>query len=227
MRSKRFLSCRERREGRIARLFKLALGCAVCAICFTDGNKRESFKEVRKRTVSLSLMERPAFKPGDWICAQCKTHNYRSKSVCFGCDLFQSKSLRLAGARDNSSAARLAPYPQRPPPERKRGDWDCTTCSKLNFASRTICYSCKTHKPDSLPASLPAPSPPSQRPASSTNAHEDSCIVCMDAQPGTVVVSCGHMIMCEACACKLTKCPACNCSYDPHDKAQLAKIFRM
>jgi hypothetical protein len=48
------------------------------------------------------------------------------------------------------------------------------------------------------------------------------CSICLENEKNTVIVSCGHLSMCERCAKKINKCPICRKSYEVKD---LMKIY--
>ena len=41
------------------------------------------------------------------------------------------------------------------------------------------------------------------------------CVVCLDNPREVVVVACGHMTLCRACAAAMTSCPICRQDYFP------------
>uniref|UniRef100_A0A7S2X935 Uncharacterized protein n=2 Tax=Lotharella oceanica TaxID=641309 RepID=A0A7S2X935_9EUKA len=91
----------------------------------------------------------PSFRPGDWMCPDCKAHNYADKTSCFKCNKSkpenaEKKSLEMAGGL---------------PPNFRPGDWLCKKCNAHNYASKTACYKCGFVDPDkpTAPASENAP----------------------------------------------------------------------
>jgi len=48
------------------------------------------------------------------------------------------------------------------------------------------------------------------------------CVVCMDAKPDSVIITCGHMCMCGVCARGLKLCPLCRQAFTPD---QVIKVF--
>lgn len=68
---------------------------------------------------------------GDWTC-HCGANNFASRDKCFECDDFKSKTFGR-GASSNMSSSRS-------------GDWKCSTCGDLVFASRTSCRKCGSTK---------------------------------------------------------------------------------
>ncbi|CAG8458294.1 11152_t:CDS:1 [Paraglomus brasilianum] len=69
------------------------------------------------------------FRPGDWYCPSCNSHNFASRFQCLRCNL--SKPPQVA-----SNAANTA--------NMKPGDWLCRgeMCGYHNFAKRTHCAKC-------------------------------------------------------------------------------------
>eukprot|EP00884_Botryococcus_braunii_P019802 jgi/Botrbrau1/6505/Bobra.0034s0078.1 len=80
------------------------------------------------------------WRPGDWQCAACRSHNFASRARCFQCMAEKPFSAGTAGGPDSmfrSSTAAAAP-----PANFKPGDWLCQSCRTHNFASRTQCFRC-------------------------------------------------------------------------------------
>lgn len=65
---------------------------------------------------------------GDWTCAACTNHNFKSRIVCNRC---------------------AGPRPPPPGPNVRSGDWMCPACSNHCYASRCLCPRCSTPKPGS------------------------------------------------------------------------------
>jgi len=84
------------------------------------------------------------FRDGDWNCALCENHNFRSREFCNKC----SEPKKLS---DESL--------QRPGAEVRQGDWICMICDNRNFASRDSCHKCQAQKGVS---DLKLRAPPSQ-----------------------------------------------------------------
>ncbi|KAI8606135.1 hypothetical protein EDD21DRAFT_54227 [Dissophora ornata] len=85
-----------------------------------------------------------SFRPGDWSCPSCNSHNFASRFQCMRCGLTKPPQ------RDPSPAPGYAPMNSMKP-----GDWMCpnTQCGYHNFAKRTTCARCS--------ANAPAPTGPS------------------------------------------------------------------
>ena len=82
-----------------------------------------------------------ALRPGDWLCAGCRAHNFASRVVCFKCKTRKSGSLSEGPPssreqRDDEDDGRGG-FPMR------SGDWLCDSCGAHNFASRGTCFKCK------------------------------------------------------------------------------------
>lgn len=58
----------------------------------------------------------------DWKC-HCGTNNFGSRTKCFRCDDFKSKTTKIP---------------------RNKNDWECASCQEINFAARTNCRKCST-----------------------------------------------------------------------------------
>eukprot|EP00448_Togula_jolla_P011242 CAMPEP_0170594116 /NCGR_PEP_ID=MMETSP0224-20130122/13825_1 /TAXON_ID=285029 /ORGANISM="Togula jolla, Strain CCCM 725" /LENGTH=261 /DNA_ID=CAMNT_0010918145 /DNA_START=72 /DNA_END=857 /DNA_ORIENTATION=- len=65
-------------------------------------------------------------KPGDWMCAACKNHNYADKVNCNRCQIPKSARIAKTGMRE--------------------GDWICPTCSNHNYADKVVCNKCSGPK---------------------------------------------------------------------------------
>ncbi|KAF9923388.1 hypothetical protein FBU30_006544 [Linnemannia zychae] len=79
------------------------------------------------------------FRPGDWSCPSCNSHNFASRFQCMRCGL--AKPVR------ESSPATSYPSQQN---LMKAGDWMCpnSQCGYHNFAKRTTCARCGTNSPN-------------------------------------------------------------------------------
>lgn len=79
----------------------------------------------------------------DWQCGKCGFENFGSRDKCKNCDLFRSKATNMVfrGGADSSNSSSTKP-----------GDWFCTSCKsdKVNFASKSNCYSCGVRKSSSV-----------------------------------------------------------------------------
>jgi len=76
------------------------------------------------------------FRPGDWICAGCRAHNFASRSACFKC------KQRKAGGEHAAAATGAASSGAAAPDNFRSGDWMCNNCRAHNFASRSSCFKC-------------------------------------------------------------------------------------
>jgi len=86
-------------------------------------------------------------REGDWICPECKNHNYASKTACNRCGIPKMlacgggyKAAGKGGCSGGGSAMAL-------PPNAREGDWMCTSCGNHNYASKTACNKCGVPKP--------------------------------------------------------------------------------
>ena len=66
-------------------------------------------------------------REGDWICADCKSHNYSARVTCYRCSLAKEKSEFLSKGK-------------------KALDWECFQCKVSNFSWRQECYKCRISK---------------------------------------------------------------------------------
>ncbi|ORX94055.1 hypothetical protein K493DRAFT_32695 [Basidiobolus meristosporus CBS 931.73] len=122
-----------------------------------------------KAITALTVQERSysRFRPGDWNCPKCNTHNFASRSSCFRCGeeaegnrqvnpgdwLCPSCSFYNFGFRescnrcDGPAPEGHVPAPRESNFSMKPGDWKCTDCGFENFASRTVCFKCNCPSP--------------------------------------------------------------------------------
>ncbi|KAK9845597.1 hypothetical protein WJX84_000581 [Apatococcus fuscideae] len=96
---------------------------------------RQDFSSRENRTPSPMEM-----RPGDWLCPECRAHNFATKTECFKCSFPRPASAgppkpdsRGGGIRGDRG---MAP-----------GDWMCPTCNSHNFARRNECFSCGQGRP--------------------------------------------------------------------------------
>jgi len=121
-------------------------------------------------------------KPGDWICPGCKSNVFASKSSCFRCStpkpaegsvssgfMFHQPSF---GGKSNN-------------PDMRPGDWTCSDCGTLCFASKTNCFKCNAPKADSK--SVPPNMKAGDWMCPDCNAHvfasKSSCFKCGSLKP--------------------------------------------
>eukprot|EP00116_Pleurobrachia_bachei_P004284 sb/3464546/ len=69
-------------------------------------------------------------RDGDWLCAECDSHNYNARVTCFRCNIPKEKSeLKTKG----KSAL----------------DWICFLCNATNFGFRRECFKCRVSRAES------------------------------------------------------------------------------
>lgn len=88
----------------------------------------------------------------------------------------------------------------------KPGDWLCSGCKFSNFGSRKVCKECGMEKVETK------------------EGEEKLCKICCEKVSNVCLSTCGHKLMCTACAEKINKCPACRKEYLPKD---IIKVFEM
>lgn len=83
-------------------------------------------------------------KNGDWDCKSCGSIVFANKWVCFKCKAARPEEAEATAeeAAETGDAGRGKGKGK----TRLAGDWDCVSCGKLNFMSRTTCFKCNTHK---------------------------------------------------------------------------------
>lgn len=80
---------------------------------------------------------------------------------------------------------------------------------------------------DTAVPAAPEPSAPPEEPPSPTapplqgDEEKSECVVCMEQEPQTVFLPCGHVCCCQGCCERLPSCPLCR-----QDIAQRIRIFR-
>lgn len=105
------------------------------------------------------------FQPGDWMCPECKCHNFARRDQCFDCGVTRSGDGGGGGRRRSKSRGRSKNRSRRSrsrtrsrrrsrgsisPGRRSKvnssgawiGDWYCGDCGCNNFARRQRCYRC-------------------------------------------------------------------------------------
>mmetsp|Transcript_8259 Transcript_8259/g.20297 ORF Transcript_8259/g.20297 Transcript_8259/m.20297 type:complete len:362 (+) Transcript_8259:104-1189(+) len=80
------------------------------------------------------------FKSGDWICASCKGHNFRSRSRCYKCD--GSEKLEGSSGGGGGGGGIKSSFNYKP------GDWFCPKCEAHNYKNRDECFKCREPKPE-------------------------------------------------------------------------------
>ncbi|KAF9428834.1 hypothetical protein BGZ94_000841 [Podila epigama] len=85
-----------------------------------------------------------SFRPGDWTCPSCNSHNFASRFQCMRCNLAKPSP------RDSSSPAPNYGQQQGGMGGLKPGDWLCPNgqCGYHNFAKRSSCARCGTSSPN-------------------------------------------------------------------------------
>lgn len=93
------------------------------------------------------------YKRGDWFCPTCKKQNFARRDKCITCetDRVQSKNYWVCpstscqfvniGVRSKCRECQT-PSPTDPMEFARRGDWKCSRCEHINFASRKSCQIC-------------------------------------------------------------------------------------
>mmetsp|Transcript_18417 Transcript_18417/g.37173 ORF Transcript_18417/g.37173 Transcript_18417/m.37173 type:complete len:211 (+) Transcript_18417:1066-1698(+) len=126
----------------------------------------------------------PSFRPGDWICPDCRAHNYQvvtchSVPVSIHSYIYLIRQNLRSNKRTGKTEANMQdknscfkchkPKPQGAekdslamggglPPNFRAGDWLCKKCNAHNYASKTACYKCGFVDPDKPSAAAPATS---------------------------------------------------------------------
>ncbi len=80
------------------------------------------------------------FKAGDWLCKKCHAHNYAWRKLCHNCN-----STCIYGQRckfNSEEKMKLAASKDRIKP----GDWQCSMCGEICYASKHKCYHCHTQR---------------------------------------------------------------------------------
>jgi hypothetical protein len=113
------------------------------------------------------------FMRGDWTCAACEAHNFRSRQACFKCAAPRPQQASGDSQSQSPSSGRPAgtrgthPRPSQTfgtiSEERVRAyragqplNWLCEKCLEVNFARRASCFFCTHPRPASLaPDALP------------------------------------------------------------------------
>ena len=154
-------------------------------------------------------------KKGDWICQKCHDHQFAKNDICRKCKA-PKPAVTLAAplpsmATPAEPTALKRPSPPASPDEPahvakkprieestqhdvvRKGDWECSSCSVNNYASRTSCFRCKKVKPA---ADAPTVA---------------TCVICLDKPACITLIPCGHMAMCRECTIRESDtCPMCR-----------------
>ena len=86
---------------------------------------------------------------GDWQCAACGGICFKSKHRCYQCGAPRDGELPPVEVLPPADVSEqpVAPVSSAGGPSRRTGDWDCTACGALVFASRWACFKCNAPKP--------------------------------------------------------------------------------
>jgi uncharacterized OB-fold protein len=94
----------------------------------------------------------------DWRCTACGNVNFARRTECKRCGAPRTEDAEPAYAPSHAVHKMMGRGPPgmgmgmgmggRMPPMPKPGDWNCPSCSYLNFARRTDCGKCGTPKPE-------------------------------------------------------------------------------
>ncbi len=198
----------------------------------------------------LGVQRTKKMKQGDWECTVCKTNNFASRRVCFGCKKtnkpnsdwncvcgelnFAIRQICRKCSKCKSSEVKT-----------ETTDWSCDHCDFLNFARRSTCNKCGNIK------KRPTISKPGdwncqdcgklnfanrvicfgcgqqlkkQERKDIPIDDDATCIICMEREIDTAIMVCGHLGYCNECALKMKECPICKAKYDP--TTHLLKIFK-
>lgn len=85
-------------------------------------------------------------KPGDWNCSACDFSNYAKRTECLKCKQPKDDGSSSYSQRSSSSGSRTFNKIDKFSHARL-GDWTCSSCQFLNFASRSACMKCDIVKP--------------------------------------------------------------------------------
>ncbi len=161
-----------------------------------------------RKTCSKCNHEGRRSQDGDWNCV-CGDRNFALRVLCRKCGKDRPSATACTSTTSSkpsaissiiSSISRVTGSflgTTNKPFVRKPGDWDCTECTTVNFASRVACFKCNKAKNDYVKSDA-----------------DNSCIICME-QDINVCIPCGHLCCCYTCALNMDKCPVCRSPYDP------------
>eukprot|EP00756_Hemistasia_phaeocysticola_P052128 Hpha_TRINITY_DN27330_c0_g1::TRINITY_DN27330_c0_g1_i1::g.575::m.575 len=90
-------------------------------------------------------------RPGDWLCPQCKDHQYARNVMCRRCKTPRPKDVPAP------PPIPLSPMPGTPGAEMMRpGDWICGQCGDHQYARNAQCRRCGNSRPNSFAVGIPA-----------------------------------------------------------------------
>eukprot|EP01130_Rhizamoeba_saxonica_P007811 TRINITY_DN3160_c2_g4_i1.p1 TRINITY_DN3160_c2_g4~~TRINITY_DN3160_c2_g4_i1.p1 ORF type:complete len:412 (-),score=49.93 TRINITY_DN3160_c2_g4_i1:452-1687(-) len=114
-----------------------------CRKC--GANKPYGNKSVYTTSFSISNIQ---IKPGDWNCGQCNELNFSSRDQCRKCGAGKyANATSSYNRRNNRQSSRSNNINiSTSSIQSKPGDWNCSQCKDLNFASRTQCHKCGASK---------------------------------------------------------------------------------
>jgi len=100
------------------------------------------------QSTPLSPQQMPSnFLSGDWICAQCSTHNFATRNACYTCraqkDIISPPPKNQVINSPLQLQNNVMPAPVQAPNNGKPGDWVCQSCHTNNFATRNDCFGCR------------------------------------------------------------------------------------
>ncbi|KAK9865777.1 hypothetical protein WJX84_011091 [Apatococcus fuscideae] len=112
------------------------------------GSMRQDRGSMRQERGSMDRSSRSSdrtpspmeMRPGDWLCPECRAHNFATKTECFKCTFPRPAS---AGPPRTDARAGAGPGDRGMQP----GDWSCPSCNSHNFAKRDQCFSCGQDRP--------------------------------------------------------------------------------
>ena len=92
------------------------------------------------------------FKPGDWLCEACGTHNFHFRETCHNPDCpnlefnVVTMGTQTVSVGTQTEFMRERKRPKFKPGDFKPGDWFCEACGNHNFHYREVCHN--PHCPD-------------------------------------------------------------------------------
>lgn len=151
-----------------------------------------------------------------WTCV-CACLNPVTDGACSNCKRPASVECSCGSTIRNS--AWVCPRcglanPLRKAREKRKADmlhrdlWMCPSCKCTNDIAIKCCASCHKAKPREKAAVAIADNVAQPREEKST------CVVCMSNVPDSVVIPCGHVVLCWSCAKSIkTHCPVCRAKF--------------